>query len=139
MEGTVRTLQAPVEDLLHEGATAEALAAGAMETWQGVEAALVPLVGGRGFAALVGRSLHLVRQSHGWLPVAPAAAPSAQGLFVSLRAALAAQPPGQAAAAHAAMIEAFCGVLASLIGGPLTERVLRPVDTPNGTAGDAPR
>ena len=138
MKHTVRTLQAPVQGLLHAGAVPSELAAAALVTWRGVEAMLAPVFGSRGFCAMFGRSLFLAREAHAWLPTAPVAASSSRDLFGLFEAALAAQPAAEAAAAHAAMLETFCGVLASLIGGPLTERVLRPVlDGPNGHAGDA--
>ena len=137
MKRTVRSLQAPVGSLLQEGAAPGVLSTAAIATWRGLESTLVPLVGHRGYVALLGRSLHLVRQAHPWLPPGPGPSGAAGDLLMALQTALAGQAAGTCAAAHAAMVEAFCEVLASLIGGPLTERVLRPVGSPSGTAGDA--
>lgn len=105
--------------------------------WQELDAALSPIIGPRGVAALGQRSLHLASVAHPWLaarqPGGPATLDSA--LLVSL---LALRSREDAAAATDTFLRTFLELLTNLIGGSLTERLLRtvlgPPDTPTNSA-----
>lgn len=98
-----------------------------LDSFAGVEQALVPIIGQRGAAALYKRALHLTRwTTHPWLPTVAEAVPSAADLS-SLRAALLLQSPADAARGGAALLSNYHELLASLVGRPLTERLLRSV------------
>lgn len=96
-----------------------------------------PIIGPRGVAALGQRSLHLASVAHPWLaarqPGGPATLDSA--LLVSL---LALRSREDAAAATDTFLRTFLELLTNLIGGSLTERLLRtvlgPPDTPTNSA-----
>jgi hypothetical protein len=112
-----------------EGADAGQVADAAIAVWQAIDRALSPVIGQRGSAALVERSMHLVRESYPWLGRAGDAA-AERDEFAALRAALAQQAPGHAAAAHDSMLQTFLSLLADLIGESLTQRLLRNVWEP---------
>lgn len=116
------------------GASGQQIADASVTIWRAVDAALAPVIGLRGSAALYRRSVHLVRQSHPWL--APAnGAPAEPGDFETLHAALKQQTGPQAAAAHDAVLQTFHDLLAELIGRTLTQRLLQAAwDAP--TTGD---
>ena len=109
-----------------EGADSRQIADAALSTWQSIAAALSPIVGQRGVAALYKRSLHLARASRPWLTAAHDDALVVAD-FRALHAALIQQPPAEAAAGHAALLKTFRDLLTSLIGPSLTERLLRSV------------
>ena len=127
----VRTLGPAAAD----GADAGQIADLAIATWRAIDAALSPVIGPRGSAALYKRSLHLARADHPWL--APAYEGFAHpGDFGTLRAVLAQRDAIGAAAAHDAILKIFHDLLADLIGRSLTQRLLQAVwQTPsNGNA-----
>jgi hypothetical protein len=99
------------------------------EIWQGLDAALSPVVGRRGVDALGQRSLHLVSQRHPWL-----AAVQSRGTAVFdqklLWPLLAQRSSEEAAAAGNGFLTTFHGLLSGLIGPSLTERLLRDVWDP---------
>ncbi len=102
--------------------------------WQGIDHALSPIVGHRGVAALYNRSLAIAAAVHPWLPVNPAGALAAVDAS-ALRDALTRRDATEAAAAGAALLQAFRELLASLIGASLTERLLHSTWIPaTGTA-----
>lgn len=111
---------------LAEDATAERIAATAAATWTDFESALAPIIGPRGVAALGQRSLHLVSTAHPWL-----AAGQPRGAIVfepaRLWPLLATRQPGEAASASHDFMATCHDLLSSLIGPPLTERLLREV------------
>jgi hypothetical protein len=113
------------------GADAEAgqVADAAVQTWRAVDAALSPIIGQRGVAALYKRSLHLVRTQHPWL-AAVHEETRQPGDFAPLHAALARQPGLAAVAAHEALLQTYRDILAQLIGASLTERLLRSIGPP---------
>jgi hypothetical protein len=116
---------------LHAQATAEH----ALAWWRRVDAALSPVVGHGGVAALYRRSLFLVRAERPWLPgVREGALDPVE--FTSLQAAIALQADDEAAAASQALQRTFHDLLVSLVGSSLTERLLRPPPKPpsNGDA-----
>ena len=98
---------------------ADALAA----TLRELEAALVPIVGQRGVAALYTRSLFVTGRVHLWLSPAADASRAATD-FATLRGVIAAQPPAGAAAGASAVLQTLHDLLAALIGPALTEQLL---------------
>ncbi|MET0311282.1 MAG: hypothetical protein ABW051_04475, partial [Burkholderiaceae bacterium] len=106
-----------------EGATGAQLADMVVDAWQQVEAALSPVIGQRGVAALYKRSLHLASPAHPWL-----AGVSSQGVgemdFNALRAAMADRTGAEAAAAGANLLLSFHGLVGSLIGPALSGQLL---------------
>jgi hypothetical protein len=107
----------------------------AVSSWRSVEAALSPIIGKRGVAALYQRSLFLARAAHPCLASVHEGALQ-PGEFAALHAVLVQEPATNAAAASRALLETFRGLLANLIGEALTERLLKSVrDNPsNGSA-----
>lgn len=102
---------------------------------QDIRIVLTPILGVRGVAALLQRSLHLARLQHPWL-----ADPLAGGDFVDvsgLQSSLAEQDRVASLAAVDDVLAAFHALLTSLIGAPLTERLFESVWTPPPPA--APR
>jgi hypothetical protein len=94
-----------------------------------VHAALAPVIGQGGVAALYRRTLHLTRDAYPWLVTASEGA-TRPGDFISLRAALSQQDAVIAAAAQAAMLQTLRDLLTKLIGSSLTGRLLEAVWTP---------
>ena len=111
------------------GADAGQIADAASAAWIAIHAALSPVIGPRGSAALYQRSLHVTRALYAWLPVAYEAA-AEPGDFGALRSALALQTAVDGAAAHDAMLHTFLDLLTALIGEPLSERLLQDVWAP---------
>lgn len=107
--------------------TAQGIAEAAVSTWCRIEAALAPVIGQRGVAALYRRSLHLTRGAH---PVLAAITDGEHGAddFVPLRQALLqGGETANAEAAQTALLKTFQELLTSLIGGALTDQLLRAV------------
>lgn len=119
------------------GADAEQIANAARSIWRDVDAALSPIIGQRGVAALYRRSLDLTRTDHPCL-VAVYDAASQSDEFDGLQVALAEQESRDAAVVNDALLQTFCGLLTTLIGASLTERLLRSV-WDRHTSGDAAR
>jgi hypothetical protein len=93
----------------------------ALRRWHQLAARLVPLVGEGGFSALYVRALRQVGAAYSWLSIEPA--DKSEKLLAALGGDLAANAD-QAAAANAALLDAFTAMLAALIGRELTNRVL---------------
>jgi hypothetical protein len=104
-------------------ATGRLTANAALKSWRTLESRLSSIIGPRGFVALYQRSLHLARAEHPYLPAPQDGAPQANA-FAALHAALAKQPSEHADAANEALLQAFRGLLASLIGQSLTAQIL---------------
>ena len=105
---------------------AERIADAAVSAWCDVHAALSPVIGHRGVAALYKRSLYLTQVAHACLtPVHEGEL--VPGNFSALRAALSQQTSQDAAAAHGALLQAFYDLLTNLIGASLTDQLLRSV------------
>lgn len=88
-----------------------------------IEVALVPIIGQRGMVALFKRSLQLTSVAHPWM------ASICDGIeattdYICLEVAFARQSAAVAATAGAALIKTFTALLATLVGYPLTERLL---------------
>jgi hypothetical protein len=95
-------------------------------TWQDIETALTPIIGSKGVAALLKRSLHLASAAHPWLAV-PGGSDSTTIDLATLKSVVAQQTGAQAALGSHHLLQTFCQLLGSLIGPSLTQRLLRPV------------
>lgn len=126
MPSFIHRAHADFAHLAANGADSARIAEMAFALWGRVQSALAPIIGQRGFAALFKRSLLLASAAHGPLADVAAAADSPDSL-AALRATLAGQSSTNAVAAHGALLQTFCDLLAGLIGESLTERLLQPV------------
>lgn len=97
-------------------------------TWQRIDAALSPIIGQTGVAALYKRSAYLSTQSHPWLTGTHEGVRTVVDL-AALKSALAQQSNADAAAAGGAVLELFYELLAGLVGPALTEQLLHSVWT----------
>ncbi len=108
---------------------AQQIAERAAANWHVVDAALSPIIGHGGVAALYRRSLYLVRASNPWLPgVHQGALDPVE--FTELQAAVAQQSVADALGATEALTGTFRSLLTDLIGSSLTERLLRNLSAP---------
>jgi hypothetical protein len=125
---------APLDIRSRDGANSARLADAAVSQWQAIDAALAPVIGSLGVAALYHRSLFLSLNTHPWLD--HERRPDVLDL-PALRALLAARDPAEVPEASATLLRTFMELLASLVGTPLAERLLGPVwsQTPAGIAG----
>lgn len=115
--------------LIPNGGDSQSVADAAVSTWVAIDAALSPVIGPRGNAALYRRSLHLARAHYPWLEAAYEGAVR-PGDYSALHAALSQQPAADAKQAHEAMLQTFQDLLADLIGGSLTQRLLQAIWEP---------
>ena len=124
-------MHAALAQLAAAGVDATQIADLAVLTWRDVDAALSPIVGQRGVAALYKRSLYLTKAEH------PCLAPVYEGElepgeFSTLQLALSQQTSADAAAANSALLHTLHALLAKLIGAALTDQLLRTVaDSPD--------
>ncbi|MEO6279452.1 hypothetical protein [Roseateles sp.] len=127
---------APLAHRVAEDADSRQIAAAINALWTDIEAALQPIVGRRGVAALFNRTLHLAAARHAWL--APLKSGSGDAVDLGqLPALFAAQGPSQAREAGNALFEIFRELLATLIGTPLSERLLQPAWSNSSSAAPA--
>ena len=99
--------------------------------WRDVDAALSPIIGQRGVAALFKRSLVLIDPAHISLVTAHDDL-DALGDFAALRATLEQQSSANAIATNGALLQKFSDLLINLIGESLAERLLHSVwDNPS--------
>lgn len=126
MPGDAQRLNAMVEHLAAQGASASSIADAAVAIWRDVEDALSPIIGCSGVAALYRRSLHLARGTHPCLVDTDGADREPAG-FPALHRVLCLQSAADAVAANDALLQTFYDLLASLVGATLTERLLRSV------------
>jgi hypothetical protein len=126
MQGEAQRIQAALDRLATQGATAGRIADAAVSMWRDVDAALSPIIGRRGVAALFQRSLFVTRPAHSWLASVHEST-AWPGQFDALHAALSRQTGQLAAAANGALMQNFSDLLGNLIGGSLTERLLASV------------
>ncbi len=110
-------------------ATAAQIAASVAATCEGIADALTPIIGTRGVAALLHRSVHIAGQTHVWMSAAQVVVPATVDL-PALTALLARQSPADAAAGGGLLLHTFHALLASQVGASLTERLLRSVWAP---------
>lgn len=111
---------------LTDAARRAAIAHTAVTTFNGIDAALSPIIGARGVAGLYKRSLSLTRVAH---PILTAVYDGAliAGDYTALRRVLVEQSASAAASANQALLQTFIDLLTQLIGPSLTERLLLPV------------
>ncbi|MEO8298963.1 MAG: hypothetical protein ABI574_14265, partial [Burkholderiales bacterium] len=113
-------------------ADAAQIAAATTAIWQEIDAALTPILGRRGVAALYQRSLSLGTARHPWLTGQPVGSAATLDLG-ALKLDLAQQTSADAAAGSSTLLLTFHGLLTSLVGASLTERLLRSVWTPSSS------
>ena len=94
----------------------------AIGLWEQMASQIISIVGEGGFNSLYARSVYLAQASFPWLT---APTPQTAQRFAELKASLEAQTPAQASAANRLLLITFTDILASLIGDPLTTRILR--------------
>ena len=126
MGNEAKDIQSSIARLATEDGNAERIADAAVSVWRDVNAALSPVIGHRGVAALYKRSLYLTQAAHACLALVHEG-DLLPGDFSALRAALSQQTTQDAAAAHGAVLQAFYDLLTNLIGASLTEQLLRSV------------
>ena len=120
-------MAAPLAQRVTEDAGAVQIGEALVALWHEIHAALTPIVGPRGLSALYRRSLHLCAAAHPWLAhtdVGEVGDDKATQL-AALQRAIGAQTRDDAAAGGSELLLAFHGLLTSLIGPSLTERLLR--------------
>lgn len=107
-------------------ADAVQIAEAIVSTWQEINTTLIPILGERGVAALYQRSLYLTASAHSWLTETYTGIQTPMNLD-ALKKVIAQQTSANAIAGGAAVLQTFYGLLASLVGPLLTERLLRSV------------
>lgn len=110
-------------------ADASAVAEASIITWHAVNLRLAPVIGVQGVDVLFRRSLHLTSKTFPWLVVAGYEG-SNKVLLTSLQARVASCETELAIEASVALLATFSGLLESLIGESLTERLLAPIWMP---------
>lgn len=134
--GTQDRIALAVAQRAGEGADAARTAGAIVALWEQVEAALTPIIGQRGVAALYRRSLYLAAAAHPWLE--PQQGPQATMDLAALKSAMTRQDSTDAAAGGVAVLQAFQTLLISLIGSSLTLRLLDAVWTPPSPSSGSP-
>ena len=108
------------------GASASSVAVAFAGIWRQIDAALAPIVGQRGVAALHQRCFHLTTTPQDWRVPAPADGTLAHGP-AHLQALLRNLDGDRPVAAGDAFLNNFHALLTSLVGPSLTDRLLQPV------------
>ena len=96
----------------------------AANQWEQLASQIISIVGEGGFNALYARSVFLAQPTFPWL-AAGSSSPQSDNRFAELKINLEGQTPAQAIAANRLLLITFTDILASLIGEPLTTRVVR--------------
>jgi hypothetical protein len=113
--------------LMHQAgpdADAAAVAAAARRAYDDLVRILAPLIGQVGIDALAARAVHLAQREYPWL--AKTRDPEqAEGPLTHVSISLEQQDPALATEAAAAVLAAFTGLLVTMIGEPLTARLMR--------------
>lgn len=123
---------APLDIRSRDGADSTKLADAAVAHWHAIDAALSPIIGKLGVAALYDRSLFLAVKSHPWL--AHEHASNAHGIDLpALRAVLVGRDASEISEGNATSLQAFMKLLAGLVGPSLAERLLGPLWIPPAT------
>jgi hypothetical protein len=119
-------MMAPLDIRSRDRANSAKLADAAVSQWQAIDAALAPIIGSLGVAALYHRSLYLSLKAHPWLD--HERSPDVPGMDLpALRAWLAGRDAAQVSEASATLLRTFMELLASLVGASLAERLLGPL------------
>jgi hypothetical protein len=116
----------PLAHRVAPGANAAQIADAMVATWQDIDAALTPIIGRGGVAALYRRSLYLTASAHPWLAGTHDGSQTSNDM-AALRSAVEQQGSADAALGGNALLQTFYSLLGSLIGTSLTERLLRSV------------
>ena len=117
---------APLDIRSRDRPNGTAVADAAVAQWRAVVAALAPIIGSHGVAALYYRSLHLAAKVHPWLAHERGAdAPPID--LVALRSLVAGRDAASAAEGSDFLLRTFMELLAGLVGVSLTERLLGPI------------
>jgi hypothetical protein len=111
-------------DRLRTGTSSDQIAELMDHACQGIDEALAPILGKRGVAALLTRSMHLTSKSHNWMVGATGAD---RTVAEELKSSLARQTSAEAASGGLLFLKTFNDLLTSLIGPSLTDRLLRSV------------
>jgi hypothetical protein len=122
----VKHAHTSLAQLAADGADAPRIADRAVAIWRDIDAALSPIIGPRGVAALFKRSLLLTGTAHTSLVTAHDGADTL-GDFAALRAILEQQSSANAIATNGALLQKFSDLLSNLIGESLTERLFHSV------------
>lgn len=116
----------PLRHQLIEGLMAphaENVADAAIDLWEQMATQIISIVGEDGFNSLYARSVFLAQPKFPWL-AAISLSPQTDQQFAELKKHLKEQTPSQARAANSLLLLTFTGILAALIGEPLTTRIL---------------
>jgi hypothetical protein len=119
-----RKLATTFVQLADRGADSTHLSEVIVSSWKTIEAALTPIIGRKGVAALYGRSLYLAGAHHPWLQELQVAEGDMD--LARLATVLARQGSAAAAAAGGAHLQTLYELLGSLIGPSLTGQLLAP-------------
>ncbi|HQT30858.1 MAG TPA: hypothetical protein PLE48_07065 [Thiobacillus sp.] len=95
----------------------------AIDLWVLMATQIISIVGEEGFNSLYARSVFLAQPTFPWL-AASSLSPQADQRFANLKKCLEGQPPSHARDANSLLLLTFTGILAALIGEPLTTRIL---------------
>jgi len=101
----------------------EKVADAAINLWEQMATQIISIVGEDGFNSLYARSLFLAQPTFPWLTASSLSQPNDQR-FAELKKGLEGQTPSQAREANSLLLLTFTGILAALIGEPLTTRIL---------------
>lgn len=123
----IAVIATPLAHRAGAGAGAMQVAQAVGAVWQEIDLVLRPIIGPGGVLALLQRSVHLTAVQHPWLRAGLDGDGLAGADAAALTAVLARQDAAQALACGNALLTTFHGLLTSLIGASLTERLLRPV------------
>ncbi len=96
----------------------------AIALWRAVDLEVSALIGRRGSAAVLRRTLVMTRRRHGWMHE-PSDDAGFEACVLALGDALGGQAPEESLAGRHALEAAFHDLLASLVGGALTTQLLR--------------
>lgn len=106
---------------------ARAVSAATLTVWRQIAARLSPVIGHRGVQALLDRALHLASRAFPWLE---GTGPEGIATEVLLGSRLETRDAKTALEAGGAVLVTFTESLATLIGGPLSNRLLASVWRP---------
>jgi hypothetical protein len=131
--GSVPASASALDDAAKRGAMptpdVKVIAARTLQSWEAITAALIPVIGQRGMAALYKRTLALCTIKFAWLPAFRDDTAIAMELS-ALHVALLHQQAPIAAAAGEAMQSTIVSLLGSLIGASLTAQLLQSAAVP---------
>lgn len=100
------------------------IAACTQQLWTPLAKSLVTIIGQDGFLALLDRSLHVAGEAFPWL-LKPALGAHISSRLEALQSALSGRAADEATQAMVLLLSTFTGVLATLIGTPLSTHILR--------------